>query len=64
MSGLMRDPLPISVSEFRKVTGKATAAFSDKQIEEFIVQLDFMAELFVMQVRGRKEKNNDKHKPK
>ncbi len=51
MSELLETPLIMSISEFRKITGKPTECFSDDQVAEFITQLDFMAELFVKNIR-------------
>ena len=47
----MNDQLIITIGEFRKLTGKATEQFTDEQITELIMQLDFMAELFVKSIR-------------
>lgn len=47
MSELIRDPLIITVSEFRKMVGKEAEQYSDEQISKLIVQLDFIAELFI-----------------
>lgn len=54
MSKLIRDPLIISVSEFRKLTGKMTDGYTDEEVEQYIIQLDFMAELFIKQKLGGK----------
>lgn len=49
-------PSPImTVADFRKVTGKETECFSDKQVAEIIQQLDFMAELFIKRAKAGKE---------
>lgn len=37
----------ISIEEFRKLTGFASKSFSDEEITELIIQLDFMAQLFI-----------------
>lgn len=47
MSDLLRDPLIMTVKEFRKLTGKDTAHISDENIERYISQLDFMAQMFI-----------------
>lgn len=43
----MNEQSIISVEEFRKLTGFASEQFSDEQITELIIQLDFMAQLFI-----------------
>lgn len=47
MSDLLREPPIMSVAEFRKITGVATSAMSDEQIERYIAELDLAAQLFV-----------------
>lgn len=47
MSDLLRDPLIMSVKEFRKLTGKDTAHLSDEDVERYISNLDFIAQMFV-----------------
>lgn len=37
----------ISVEEFRELAGVASEQFSDDEITELIIQLDFMAQLFI-----------------
>lgn len=37
----------ISVEEFRKLTGFASESFSDDEITELIMRLDFMAQLYI-----------------
>jgi hypothetical protein len=36
----------MTVSDFRKITGSATADYSDTQIKEIIQQLAFLAEIY------------------
>ena len=48
----MNSQLIISAQDFRRLTGDATAHFTDKQVEEIIQQLDFLAEMYIRQVRG------------
>lgn len=36
----------MTTSDFRKLTGSATANFSDTQIKEIIQQLSFLAEIY------------------
>lgn len=55
MSNLLREPLIMSVMEFRKLTGAATAHMSDEQIEQYIAQLDFIAQLFVEDIKRKGE---------
>lgn len=43
--------LIISIKEFRNLTGEATAHLSDEEVIESIKHLDFMAEMYVKQVR-------------
>jgi len=43
----MSEDLIISVKEFRKLAGKEVEEFSDEQIKELILDLDFVAGLFV-----------------
>ena len=43
--------LIISIKEFRQLTGDATAHLSDDEVAESIKQLDFLAEMYVKQVR-------------
>jgi hypothetical protein len=45
----MDEQLIISIKEFRKLAGKKADRFSDEQIVELIIDLDFMAGLFVKQ---------------
>lgn len=47
----MNEQQIMTVREFRSLTGDATAHFTDKQVEEIIQQLDFLAEMYVKQVR-------------
>jgi hypothetical protein len=42
----MQEPI-ISVEEFRRLTGLASESYSDEQIEELILQLDFIARLYI-----------------
>jgi hypothetical protein len=51
----MNEQQIMTVKEFRSLTGKATAHFSDEQIAELIRQLDFIAGMYVKQVVPRKE---------
>lgn len=55
MSNLLREPLIMSVAEFRKLTGAATAHMPDEQIEQYIAQLDFIAQLFVEGIKRKGE---------
>ena len=45
--------LIISVKEFRKLAGKGADAFSDEQVSDLIISLDFIAELFIKQSQER-----------
>lgn len=47
MTELLRDPPIMSVAEFRKITGSATAAMTDEQVEQYIAELDLVAQLYV-----------------
>jgi hypothetical protein len=46
----------ISVEEFRKLAGIASESFSDDEITELIMQLDFMAQLYI-----KSQKQGEKH---
>ncbi len=59
MSELLRDPLIMSVGEFRKLTGEATDRFNDEQVVRLIIQLNFIAELFIEGINTEKEIPND-----
>lgn len=48
----------ISIKEFRKVAGKASDQFSDEQITELIMQLDYLAEIFVNKTLRKQEEND------
>jgi hypothetical protein len=54
----MNEQQIMTVKEFRSLTGKATAHFSDEQIAELIRQLDFLAGMYVKSAVPRKEKTN------
>jgi len=43
----MNEQTIISIEEFRKLAGHASDQFSDDEIAELIIQLDFMAQLFI-----------------
>jgi hypothetical protein len=43
----MQEQTIITVEEFRKLAGKEAEQFSDEQIQELIIGLDFMAQLFI-----------------
>jgi len=43
----MQEESIISVEEFRRLTGFASNEYSDEQIEELIIQLDFVAQLYI-----------------
>jgi hypothetical protein len=43
----MDEQLIMTIKEFRKLAGKEAARFSDEQIVELIISLDFMAGLYV-----------------
>lgn len=45
----------INVAEFRRFAGKDADQFSDAQIRELILQLDFLAQQFVKSQRRNKE---------
>lgn len=47
----MDEQLIITIEEFRKRAGKEAAQFSDKQIIELIKDLDFMATMFINEIR-------------
>ena len=51
----MNEQQVMTVKEFRSLTGKATAHFSDEKIAELIRQLDFLADMYVKRVVLRKE---------
>ena len=53
------EKLIISIEDFRRLAGRATAHFSDEQVTEFIRQLDFLADMYVKRAVPRKE-NADK----
>lgn len=48
----------ISIKEFRKIAGKASEQFSDEQISELIMQLDYLAEIFVNKTLRKQEEND------
>lgn len=48
----------ISIKEFRKVAGKASDQFSDEQISELIMQLDYLAEIFVNKTLRKQEEDD------
>lgn len=48
----------ISIKEFRKIAGKASEQFSDEQISELIMQLDYLAEIFVTKTLRKQEEND------
>lgn len=48
----------ISTKEFRKIAGKASEQFSDEQISELIMQLDYLAEIFVNKTLRKQEEND------
>jgi hypothetical protein len=43
----MDEQLIMTIKEFHKAAGKEAARFSDNQIVELIMDLDFMAKLFI-----------------
>lgn len=53
MSELLRSTPIMSVAEFRKVTGTATAHMSDSEIEKHIGELDLVAQLFVVKMKKK-----------
>lgn len=48
----------ISIKEFRKIASKASEQFSDEQISELIMQLDYLAEIFVNKTLRKQEEND------
>ncbi len=48
----------ISINEFRRIAGKASEQFSDEQISELIMQLDYLAEIFVNKTLRKQEEND------
>lgn len=52
----MNEQTIISVEEFRKLAGFASDQFSDDEITELIIQLDFMAQLYI-----NSQKQGEKH---
>lgn len=48
----------ISIKEFRKIAGKTSDQFSDEQISELIMQLDYLAEIFVNKTLRKQEEND------
>ncbi len=48
----------ISIKEFRKIAGKASEQFSDEQISELIMQLDYLAEIFVNKTLRKQEESD------
>lgn len=52
----MNDKQPImTIKEFRRLTGEATAHLGDDEVAQSIQQLDFLAEMYVKQAVARKE---------
>lgn len=49
------NPLILSVAEMRKLANGSLDSKSDDDVEQLIIQLDFLAELFLKGVIARKE---------
>ena len=54
----------ISIKEFRKIAGKASEQFSDEQISELIMQLDYLAEIFVNKTLRKQEESDSEPEEK
>ena len=50
------EKLIISIKDFRSLTGETTAHLSDDEVVESIMQLDFLAEMYVKRAIAGKEK--------
>lgn len=55
----MEEPTIISINEFRKLTGFASATLSDSQVVELIRRLDTMAQIYIRHTAEKSGKDSD-----